>query len=156
MKCSNCGSNNLKEVEFPVMVLYDSGEVNKDIVTYICLDCGHYEFFNVKVAQTLKKQKDEQDKIENQVDNLLKEIDKLEYEYKKTINSVLISRDELLKKTANLDITVREKLKLDEDIKAIDDKLVCYKNEYLDKVYRINQDIKKIKEQKPNYNKLVG
>ena len=138
------------------MVLYDLGEVNKDIVTYICLDCDHYEFFNVKVAQTLKKQKDEQDKIENQVDNLLKEIDKLEYEYKKTIHSVLISRDELVKKATNLDITVREKLKLDEDIKAIDDKFVCYKNEYLDKVNRINQDIKKIKKQKPNYNKLVG
>lgn len=104
MKCSNCGSNNLKEVEFPVMVLYDSGEVNKDTVTYICLDCGHYEFFNVKVTQTLKKQKDDQDKIENQVDNLLKEIDKLDDEYKKSIYDSLTFRydDIVANKTSTL------------------------------------------------------
>ena len=75
MKCSQCGCEDLVEVEFPQEVRlievdsglagYSSGYNLKNKIncsTYICLNCGHYEFFNKKLAEQIKNGRKEADK----------------------------------------------------------------------------------------------
>ena len=67
MKCTQCGCNNLVKVDFP----YETGLIedvvglsgytaqysiiNKaDCNSYICTNCGHFEFFNLKLAEKIK------------------------------------------------------------------------------------------------------
>ena len=81
MKCSQCGGEKLAKVKFPHEVelmetvvglagysaCYDlNNEVHCN--TYICLNCGHFEFFNLKLAEQIK-----QDKKDSQISTVKKQ-----------------------------------------------------------------------------------
>lgn len=70
MKCSQCGCTDLLEVKFPQetnLILTEvglAGESNfygidnqVNCKSYICLNCGHYEFFNLELAKQIKSDK---------------------------------------------------------------------------------------------------
>ena len=78
MKCSQCGCEDLVEVDFPQEVRlievdsglagYSSGYSLKNKVncnTYICANCGHYEFFNKKLIEQIKNDKKAQVKVKD-------------------------------------------------------------------------------------------
>lgn len=52
MKCTNCGSQKLKETQSPIQIFEnDGGYFVDDLKVYICTQCGRYEFFNTKYNQ---------------------------------------------------------------------------------------------------------
>lgn len=52
MKCTNCGSQKLKETQSHIQIFEnDGGYFVDDLKVYICTKCGHYEFFNAKYNQ---------------------------------------------------------------------------------------------------------
>lgn len=51
MKCTFCGNENLVKTSFPMESYGDGGaSVSNDVDVYLCLDCGHFEFFSTKKA----------------------------------------------------------------------------------------------------------
>ena len=71
MKCSQCGCEDLAKVDFPQktkLVEIECGlrgysasydfQQKTNCDTYICLNCGHYEFFNLKAANQIKRDRE--------------------------------------------------------------------------------------------------
>lgn len=71
IKCTQCGCEDLEEVGFPYEVELDTvavglvGEsfqyaLQNDVYasTYICTKCGHFEFFNPKLAEQVLKDRE--------------------------------------------------------------------------------------------------
>ena len=116
MKCSQCGCNDLVEVDFPHKIdLKEVGvglagysssysiEEELDCNSYVCVNCGHFEFFNLKLAEQIKKDRLLKEKTKNDIDKIKKEIDELNNK----ISSSDLNIKELKKESLNLDITVR-------------------------------------------------
>ena len=111
MKCTSCGNTNLLKTHFPLHSYGDGGaKLSEEVNVYLCLECGHYEFFSEaainKYKVTVSIIKDIEQKIANlhcdlenlqnstTTENIQKEI--------KTINEQLKS----------LDITIRQQQEL--------------------------------------------
>ena len=70
MKCSSCGCTDLEKVDFPyeakliqtAVGIYgetDSYDLEETFYTdtFICTHCGHFEFFNQKLAQIVLEER---------------------------------------------------------------------------------------------------
>ena len=56
MKCTQCGSSALAKTTLPFGVYGDATlSSNKNLAVYMCLDCGHYEFFSTEGLEKYKK-----------------------------------------------------------------------------------------------------
>jgi hypothetical protein len=56
MKCTQCGSSALSKTTLPFDVNGDATlSSNKALAVYLCLDCGHYEFFSTENLEKYKK-----------------------------------------------------------------------------------------------------
>ena len=56
MKCTQCGSSALAKTTLPFDVYGDATlSSNKNLAVYLCLDCGHYEFFSTEDLEKYKK-----------------------------------------------------------------------------------------------------
>ena len=71
IKCTNCGCNDLEEVDFPykakliqtaIGLAGESSEYDLEeefhTTTYICTKCGHFEFFNPKLAKLILEERE--------------------------------------------------------------------------------------------------
>ena len=134
MKCASCGNTNLVKTYFPMTSYGDGGASVSDMVdVYLCLDCGHYEFFSTKHANRLHDAVKSIRNTESEIDSLRNELSELENpattqklnEEIKTIESQLTS----------LDITIRQQ----QELKS---KLSDSKN----KLARISSQISRLKE----------
>ena len=149
MKCSNCGSSNLLETDFPLKVdgMHPECVVHQaSINVYVCLNCGHYEIYSTKDLNKIKSIRNELidmqkllEHCENQkksfAENSNQQIDKIR-------NEIL----DLRKKSANLDITVREKNKIDERIISLNNKISDLTNKQSIALKNLEKEIKNIKE----------
>ena len=49
MKCTSCGNTNLWKTYWPLESYGDGGaSLSRDVDVYLCLECGHYEFYSQK------------------------------------------------------------------------------------------------------------
>lgn len=70
MKCAFCGNENLVKTYFPIESYGEGGAViSNDVDVFLCLDCGHFEFFSKIMAnryyETLAWISDTEKEIEN-------------------------------------------------------------------------------------------
>lgn len=120
MKCSNCGSDEFVETPFPIDFVLTEGKVTSvNLKTYICLNCGHYEFFCKEVADELKNAYINIKDLCEEQSKITKEILNVNNEFDKKISRLNDNKIELVKKAMNLDLTIREKNKLDEEIDVL-------------------------------------
>lgn len=134
MKCTSCGNTNLVKTYFPMTSYGDGGASVSDMVdVYLCLDCGHYEFFSTKHANRYYDAAKWIRDTESEIDSLRSELSELENpattqklnEKIKAIESQLTS----------IDITIRQQ----QELKS---KLSDSKN----KLARIPSQISRLKE----------
>ena len=79
MKCSNCGSDNLKEVNMDVLLgISGDASLRSRGDTFICLECGHIDFFNTAYVEDIKIKLKKKQEIENQINEKNKRISELE------------------------------------------------------------------------------
>lgn len=117
MKCTQCGCTDLEEVDFPYeakLVMTACGIVGEatfyDLdeesyaTSYICTKCGHFEFFNPKLAELIIKERNDNAKSQSEIGKIKKQILKNESEIKYIENKIKT----ITKQLEDLDITVRQ------------------------------------------------
>ena len=116
MKCSQCGCADLVEVEFPQeaeliqtrvgLVGYSSFydiENNVYCNSYICVNCGHFEFFNLELAEQIKLDRKERESAKQNINKIQNEI----IELNDKISNIEKEIEKLKSESLDLDITVR-------------------------------------------------
>ena len=117
MKCTQCGCEDLEEVDFPyeaTLIMTEMGlrgeatfydlENNVYTSTYICTRCGHFEFFNPKLAQLVLEERQEKATLQSEIDKLNSQIVENEKESFRIAKEI----DSIAKQLENLDITIRQ------------------------------------------------
>ena len=134
MKCTSCGNTNLVKTYFPMDSYGDGGaSVSNMVDVYLCLDCGHYEFFSTKHANRYYDAAKWIRDTESEIDTLRRELSELESPVTtQKLNEEIKSIESQL---TNLDITIRQQ----QELKT---KLYDLKN----KLSRIPRQISRIKE----------
>ena len=134
MKCTSCGNTNLVKTYFPMASYGDGGASVSDMVdVYLCLDCGHYEFFSTKHANRHYDAAKWIRDTESEIDSLRRELSELENpSTTQKLNEEIKSIESQL---TSLDITIRQQ----QELKT---KLYDLKN----KLSRIPSQISRIKE----------
>ena len=93
--------------------------------TYICTQCGHFEFFNKKLAEQILANRQATEEISKKISDVDKQIEKLNDKNFKCENEILHCNEEL----KNLDITVRRSNELQEKIKSLQNEIKEVKKE---------------------------
>ena len=134
MKCTSCGNTNLVKAHFPMDSYGDGGaSVSNMVDVYLCLDCGHYEFFSTKHANRFYDAAKWIRDTESEIDTLRRELSELESPVTtQKLNEEIKSIESQL---TSLDITIRQQ----QELKT---KLYDLKN----KLSRIPRQISRIKE----------
>ena len=134
MKCTSCGNTNLVKTYFPMDSYGDGGaSVSNMVDVYLCLDCGHYEFFSTKHANRHYDAAKWIRDTKSEIDTLRRELSELESPVTtQKLNEEIKSIESQL---TNLDITIRQQ----QELKT---KLYDLKN----KLSRIPSQISRIKE----------
>ena len=116
MQCTQCGCVDLIKVKFPYntsLILTDVGlygETNvydiknkENCKSFICLNCGHFEFFNLSMAKQLRLDIKKKEEVEENINKLNNELTELV----KTISDKQAEIKKLDEESLNLDISVR-------------------------------------------------
>lgn len=117
MKCTQCGCNDLVEVDFPyetelittsIGILgesfqYDLG-TSVYAKTYICTQCGHFEFFSPELAKRVLEKREKNAKIQKEIDNFDNQISDKNNEIKNVEQQI----DSIKEKLKDIDITIRQ------------------------------------------------
>lgn len=111
MKCTSCGNTNLVKTYFPMDSYGDGGASVSNIVdVYLCLDCGHYEFFSTKHANRHYDAAKWICDTESEIDTLRRELSELESPVTtQKLNAEIKSIESQL---TSLDITIRQQQEL--------------------------------------------
>ena len=117
MKCTQCGCEDLEEVDFPYEATLKMTECGirgeatfydlEDGVytsTYICTRCGHFEFFNPELAKIILEDRKEKAVLQSEIDNLNVQVSEIE----NALNKIAIDIEMIAKQLNNLDITIRQ------------------------------------------------
>ena len=134
MKCTFCGNEILVKTSLPMESYGDGGACISNMVdVYLCLDCGHYEFFSTKHANRYYDAAKWIRDTESEIDSLSRELSELEKpSTTQKLNEEIKSIESQL---TSLDITIRQQ----QELKT---KLYDVKN----KLSRIPSQISRIKE----------
>lgn len=147
MKCSQCGCTDLAEVEFPQktsLILTSVGiagesnfyeiENRVDCNSYICLNCGHFEFFSSMMAEQIKRERKVREEVEAKSNKIQNEI----IELRNNISDKYKEIDKLKLEAQDLDVTLRRNeiqvliSNLESDIININKIIVKKKQEIID------------------------
>ena len=121
IKCSQCGCTDLEKVDFPYeAILREVGigivgesfiyDLDEHIYTdsYICTQCGHFEFFNSQIAEDVLKKRAKIEKIQKEINDLDKQISNKNNEIKKFEQQINLITEQL----KSIDITIRQSIEL--------------------------------------------
>ena len=111
MKCTSCGNTNLVKTYFPMDSYGDGGaSVSNMVDVYLCLDCGHYEFFSTKHANRHYDAAKWIRDTESEIDTLRRELSELESPVTtQKLNEEIKSIESQL---TSLNITIRQQQEL--------------------------------------------
>lgn len=111
MKCTSCGNTNLVKTYFPMDSYGDGGaSVSNMVDVYLCLDCGHYEFFSTKHANRYYDLAKWIRDTESEIDTLRRELSELESPVTtQKLNEEIKSIESQL---TSVDITIRQQQEL--------------------------------------------
>ena len=107
MKCSQCGNKNLKKTKFPAYVnasIDANAEFHCSLDSYICLNCGHYEFFSTKTIEIYTAKNEELEKIKR----MMVEVTKILTDIDNGLEKIKNELEELETESKNKDITIRQ------------------------------------------------
>ncbi len=121
MKCTQCGCTDLEEVDFPYQAKlimtacglagesndYDLDE-ESSATTYICTNCGHFEFFNQDLANKILKKRTKKLEILSEINKLDNDISKNKEKIEDLANQI----EDISNQLQNLDITIRKQNEL--------------------------------------------
>ena len=146
MKCTQCGCNDLEEVDFPYhanLIMTRCGLVGEasfydleeefEGESYICTKCGHFEFFNKKLAETIIEKRAIEEKKRAKIEEIEEQILEKDGEiemHKADLNIVL-------EQLNDLDITIRQSNELKEK-----------KAELIEQINTLQEEIKSLQQQK--------
>lgn len=139
MKCTSCGNTNLVKTYLPMESYGDGGANLSDMVdVYLCLDCGHYEFFSTnhvnRYYDAVKWIRD----TESEIDTLRRELSELESPATtQKLNKEIKSIERQLK---SLDITIRQQQELKSKCRELELELSGIPNQ----IRRIKEKIEKL------------
>lgn len=124
MKCTSCGNTNLVKTYFPMDSYGDGGaSVSNMVDVYLCLDCGHYEFFSTKHANRYYDAAKWIRDTESEIDSLRRELSELENpSTTQKLNEEIKSIESQL---TSLDITIRQQQELKTKLYDVKNKLSC-------------------------------
>lgn len=154
IKCTQCGCEYLEEVEFPYEAKLNtvavglSGESfqyaldnNVYAITYICTRCGHFEFFNPRLAELVLKDREKNAKIQQEIMNLDKKI----LENNNEIEKIEQQINSITTQLKNIDITIRQS----NELKANKQKLITT-------IERLKKDNKKLFDEQKDLKKKLS
>ena len=70
MKCTACGSNNLRQVDGLVCSDGSAGLMGK---AYVCMECGHIEIYSDDLLALAKQEKEKEDNINSLINQVKKD-----------------------------------------------------------------------------------
>ena len=138
MKCTSCGNTNLVKTYFPMNDGAGGASVSNMVDVYLCLDCGHYEFFSKKHVNrhydTAKWIRD----TESEIDTLRRELSELESPVTtQKLNEEIKSIESQL---TSLDITIRQQQELKTKLYDLKNKLSSIPSQ----ISRIKEKIRRL------------
>lgn len=144
MKCTSCGNTNLVKAYFPMSSYGDGGaSVSNDVDVYLCLDCGHYEFYSTKHATRHYEAAAWIRKTETEIDELRNELNGLQSPLTaQKINEEIKSIETQLQ---SLDITIRQQQELRTKLSELKRKLNFIPREISrikDKISRLESELR--------------
>ena len=147
MKCSQCGCQDLIPVDFPQktnleevdcgLAGYSSAYVLKNKIncdSFICINCGHFEFFNLGLAEQIKHDRKLKKEIQeniNKVENEIMLLNNKAFDIQEQIGK-------LKSETLNLDITLRRNNELQVQISNLKKELAALNKTINEKKKLIN------------------
>lgn len=157
MKCTQCGCDDLEEVDFPYEAKLDevavgiAGEssfydMHEEVYTqtYICTKCGHFEFFNPELAKLVLEEREKCAKIQKEIDNFDKQISDKNNEIKNVEQQI----DSIKEQLKNIDITIRQSNELKVKQQDLSNKLKALKADSQELIKRQNNLKRKLKHKK--------
>ncbi len=112
MKCTQCGNRTFIKTNFPLDSFGDGGaSVSKTVAVYVCLDCGHYEFFSLTEVSDYKKAEHNIVSTENALEQQKRKL--IELENPSTLQKVEEEIAAIESELKSLDITIRRKNELE-------------------------------------------
>lgn len=138
MKCTSCGNTNLVKTYFPMNDGAGGASVSNMVDVYLCLDCGHYEFFSTQHVNrhydTAKWIRD----TESEIDTLRRELSELESPVTtQKLNEEIKSIESQL---TSLDITIRQQQELKTKLYDLKNKLSSIPSQ----ISRIKEKIRRL------------
>ena len=110
MKCTSCGTTNLVKAYFPLENYGEGGaSVSKAVDVYLCLECGHYEFYSQEQVNAYKTTVSIIKEMEQKIANLRRDIENLQRS-DAIQNEIKVIETQL----SSLDITIRQQQELKE------------------------------------------
>jgi len=111
MKCSQCGNEKLVKTNLPMESYGDGGSwISGDVDIYLCLKCGHYEFFSMKKVHDYEETVSYIKEKEKELNTLKLKLVKMESDERKNFINKRIP--EITEKLKSIDITIRQQQKL--------------------------------------------
>ncbi len=128
MKCTQCNSCNLVKTHFPIASFGDGGAYISDKVdVYLCLECGHYEFFSLAKVADYSATKAWIENAEKELKQL--KLNLAELESPDTLQSIEQEMESIQKQLQTLDITIRQKDELEQRYRELIHKPQIIKSE---------------------------
>lgn len=136
MKCNFCGSENFVKTKFPLESFGEGGaSVSHEVDVYLCLNCGHYEFFSKTKVTRFYETQTWISNTEKEIENLRCKL--LELQNPTVTQNITDKIQQVEAKLKSIDITIRQqqtlKLKLSKlrtelknmpcDIRKIEEKI---------------------------------
>ena len=158
MKCTQCGCEDLEEVDFPyeaTLKMTECGirgeatfyDLEDDVYTstYICTRCGHFEFFNPELAKIILEDRQKISELQSRIGKLNDQISENENESHRIDEEIVL----ILKQLEDLDITIRQSNELKEKQNELEQKkaeLNRAKNVMLEKRKLLYKDLKEFED----------
>ena len=159
MKCTQCGCNDLAEVDFPyesklittaIGLAGESFQYDLDtsvyVKTYICTKCGHFEFFNPELAKLVLEEKEKCVSIQKEIDTFDKQLSNNSNEIKNVEQQIKSIEGQL----KNIDITIRQHNELKAKQQELSNKLKALKADNKELIKQQN-NLKRILKRKNNH-----
>ena len=147
MKCTACGNTNLLKTYFPLESYGDGGAtLSKKVDVYLCLECGHFEFYSPKTINDYNETVSAIKETELTIDNLRQELELLQNsEISQKINDELKSIELQLK---SIDITIRQQQELKDKYSKLKHTLLCVSDApryYMEHIAELESHLQTIK-----------